>query len=288
LARVHLLVNIHRADAVDAARQTTDYLRKRQIAVGADHDSAAALEVEGKDFEQLGDADLVICFGGDGTLIKAAHASSLRGTPILGVYYGRFGFVTQCRSEEIGACLSQFLDGAARLEERMMLQTELLRGNQVIATLHSLNEMVLQRSVTTRMLTFRVEVDGQPLTRYPADGVMVSTPTGSTAYNLSAGGPIMDPGVQAMILTALAPHTLSSRPLILRADSEIKLDVETRGDAVLSADGQTRLHLLTNDQVRVTRSPRVTRLVNVEQDDFLKKLGQRLFWSQSLIGAAGE
>jgi NAD+ kinase len=113
---------------------------------------------------------------------------------------------------------------------------------------------------------------------------MVVTPTGSTAYNLSAGGPILDPKVQAMVLTAIAPHTLSARPLVLSPDSEIRLEVTADGEAVLSADAQTRLHLLSNDEIRVTKSPRVTNLLSVDKNDFLNKLAERLLWSQSIFG----
>jgi NAD+ kinase len=282
--RIHLLVNVHRPDAVEAAQEAGKWLHERGLKVGAEHDVAKIIGVEAVPLDQFDCAELVISFGGDGTLIRAAHLCSERGTPILGVYYGRFGFVTQCRGVELGACLSGFFDGTATIEPRMMLQTDLLRSGNVIASIHSLNEMVLQRAVTVRMMTFEVKVDGHRLTSYPADGVIVSTPTGSTAYNLSAGGPILDPGVQAIVLTALAPHTLSSRPLVLRPDSEIGFKLSTEGDAVLSADGQTRLHLLTGDEVRVTRSPRVTNLLSVEKDDFLIKLGERLFWGQSLLG----
>jgi len=133
-------------------------------------------------------------------------------------------------------------------------------------------------------MTFEVAVNGHRLTSYPADGVMIATPTGSTAYNLSAGGPICDPQVQALVLTALAPHTLSARPLILNQDSEVHLRVSTEGDAVLSADAQVRLHILSGDEVRVRRSPRTTNLITVETDDFLMKLSNRLFWSQSIVG----
>jgi NAD+ kinase len=233
---------------------------------------------------EFAQCDLVITFGGDGTLIRAAHLCSELGTPILGVYYGRFGFVTQCTNDELGACLSDFFDGRAKIEPRMMLQVDLLRNGKSVATLHALNEMVLQREVMVRMMTFEVMVNGHRLTTYPADGIMVATPTGSTAYNLSAGGPICDPHVQAMVLNALAPHTLSARPLVLNPDSEVLLKVSTEGDAVLSGDGQVRLHILSGDQVRVVRSPRVTNLMTVDKDDFLVKLGSRLFWSQSILG----
>jgi len=282
--RIHLLVNTHRADAFAAAKETVRSLRERQVVIAADPESAGLLGVESMGLRALSEADLMVCFGGDGTLIRAADICSEFGTPILGVYFGRFGFVTQCDPHEVGSCLSGFFDGTACFEERMMLQTDLLRATQAIASLHCLNEMALQRAITTRMLVFSVEVDGHHLTSYPADGVMVSTPTGSTAYNLSAGGPIMDPGVRALTLTAIAPHTLSARPLILRPDSEVRLTVQTEGDAILSADGQTRLHLLSGDLVKVTKSPRVTRLLCVDPNDFLRKLAQRLFWSFSIMG----
>lgn len=282
--RIHFLVNIHRTDAIEAARTSVAWLRERNVEVAAEIDAAPVLDVEPLSGPALGAADLMVCFGGDGTLIRAAELCAELNTPILGVYYGRFGFVTQCTGEELGSCLSEFFDGKATFEDRMMLQTDLLRAGQVIASLHCLNETALQRSVTARMLVFSVEVDSHHLTSYPADGIIVATPTGSTAYNLSAGGPIMDPKVQALILTAIAPHTLSARPLILQPDSEVRLTLQTEGDAILSADGQTRLHLLSGDSVRITRSPRVTRLMSVEPKDFLSKLGQRLFWSHSIMG----
>lgn len=282
--QVNLLVNVHRADAVDAARAAAKWLQERDIQVGADRDAAPLLNVPPIEPDAFSNCELAVTFGGDGTLIRAAHLCSDHGTPILGVYYGRFGFVTQCTNAKLSGCLTQFLEGKATIEPRMMLQVDLMRGGKSVASIHALNEMVLQREVMMRMMTFEVNVNGHRLTSYPADGVMISTPTGSTAYNLSTGGPICDPHVQALVLTALAPHTLSARPLVLNPDSEVLLNVSTDGDAVLSADGQVRLHILSGDQVRVVRSPRVTHLLTVDKDDFLMKLGSRLFWSQSILG----
>ncbi len=282
--RIHLVVNYHRPDALEAAVDAAKWMKDRGVTVAVEPESGRFLKLPIVPSDEVGDGDLVIAFGGDGTLIRAAHLCSETGTPVLGVYYGRFGFVTQCKQGEIGACISAFLDGKSIIESRMMIQGQLVRGGAPVASIHALNEIVLQRAVTARMMTFRVTVDNHLLTSYPADGVMVSTPTGSTAYNLSAGGPILDPNVQALMLTAIAPHTLNSRTLILRPDSEIKLEVLSDGDAVLSADGQTRLHLLSGDEVHVQKSPRVTNLISVEQDDFLIKLGERLLWSQGLIG----
>lgn len=282
--RIHLLVNCHRPDAIQAAANAAAWLKNRGVEVGADSEAAPQIHVPAIGNDVFGDCNLVVTFGGDGTLIRAAHMCSERGTPILGVYYGRFGFVTQCTNQELGACLSSFFDGRAAIESRMMLQVELLRGDKVVTTVHALNEMALQRAVTVRMMTFEVSVNGRRLTSYPADGVIVATPTGSTAYNLSAGGPILDPNVQAIVITALAPHTLSARPLVLNPESDVRMKVSTDGDAVLSADGQVRLHVLSGDEIRVVRSPRVTNLVTVEKEDFLIKLSDRLFWSQSIFG----
>lgn len=137
----------------------------------------------------------------------------------------------------------------------------------------------MMRSAMARMLHFVVKVDGQFLNSYPADGVLIATPTGSTAYNLSAGGPIVDPRTECMILTAVTPHSLSTRPIIISAQSRISLEMETRGDAVLSCDGQSRLQLLSGDRVVVSRSPRVTNLVTLDDHDFLSKVSNRLFWA---------
>lgn len=282
--RASLVLNLHREDAVEAAQRAARWLLDRGCEVVAEDRAAGRIGLTAVGPMEVADCDLVIAFGGDGTIIRAAHLCSIKGTPILGVHFGRFGFVTQCLPEDLGAVLSAFLDGEHLTERRMMLETALVRGEKPVATIHTLNESVLQRTVTDRMLTFDVEVNGQVLTSYPADGVMVSTPTGSTGYNLSAGGPVVDPRVDALILTALAPHTLSARPLVLGAGSVIKLRLNSGGDAVLSGDGQTRLHLLPGDYVEIRRSERTTNLVTIQNEDFLYKLRNRLFWSQSILG----
>lgn len=253
--------------------------------VAAEPETARRTTLPAVSAEAFGEADLAIAFGGDGTVIRAAHLSSVSGTPILGVYYGRFGFVTQCNGDELTPILDRFLAEGLPVERRMMLEACLLRNGRELATLHALNETVLQRSVNSRMLTFDVRVDGYTLTRYPADGVILSTPTGSTAYNLSAGGPIMDPAVEAIGLVPLSPHTLAARPLVLGPDRVISLTVQQDdGDSILSADGAQRLHIVAGDEVRVRKSPRVTNLVSVERDDFLIKLGRRLLWGQNIMG----
>jgi NAD+ kinase len=281
-----LVANVHRVDALAAATEAAGWLSGRGIAVGVEPETGRHVELPIVAVEEFGNADLVVAFGGDGTLIRASQLCSEQGTPILGVYFGRFGFVTQCTGERLTECIDEFFAGKSVMESRLMLESNLLRAGKPVATLHALNETVVQRTVNAPMLTFKVTVDGYTLTSYPADGVIVSTPTGSTAYNLSVGGPIVDPTVQVLMLSAIAPHTLSARNLILSPDSEIGLSLEEiHGDCVLSADGHARLHILQGDEVRVRRSKRVTNLVKVEKDDFLIKLGKRLLWSKGLLEA---
>lgn len=263
-----------------AAAAAVELVRARGGSVGIEASLAGSVPAEAVPTPQIAEADLVVAFGGDGTLIRAAHLCSERGTPILGVDFGRFGFVTQCPPNELPACLSAFLDGELAIEARMMMEATLRRGDATLARLHVLNEAVVQRSATDRMLTFEVEVDGRLLTRYPADGVMVSTPTGATGYALSAGGPVLDPTLEAMVLTAIAPHTLSARPLVLSPNATVTIRLDRGGDSILSGDGQTRLHLLGGEEVVVRRSDRRTNLVAVQTGDFLAKLGERLLWSR--------
>ncbi len=278
MPRIHFLVNLAREDAVEAALSTATWLTESSVDVAFDPESGALLGRPYVGYPEMANCDLLVSFGGDGTLIQAASFCSERHTPILGVFFGRFGFVTQCEPKDVQQNIRQFLDGESDFEDRMMLKGELVRHGKIVATLHALNEVAVQRQMAARMLFLQLRVDWQEITTYPADGVLVATPTGSTAYTLSAGGPIVDPRVRAIILTALAPHTLAARPLVLSPDSRIEFTIQIQGDAILSADGQWRLNMLTGDEVVITRSERVTRLVQVDRSDFLVKLRERLLW----------
>lgn len=281
--RINLVANPFRPDAIVAAKGAAAKLIAKGHDVHVDTETGRHSSLPTLSNHEIGLADLVVAFGGDGTLIRAVHLCADHGTPVLGVYFGRFGFVTQCGKDSLERCIEEFVAGRSKIERRMMLDAELIRAGHTVARVSALNETVLQRAVVARMMIFQISVDGRQLTSYPADGVIVSTPTGSTAYNLSAGGPILDPRVDALVLTAIAPHTLNARTLVLGPGSEILLKVASQGEAVLSADGQTRLHLLSGDEVRVCRSHRHANLVTVDPEDFLVKLGQRLLWSYSPV-----
>ncbi len=281
--KVYLIVNPSRTDAIAFALEVGKWLLGKGVDVYADPEIASSINIPAANMTEISTVSLVIAFGGDGTLIAAANLCSLSGTPILGIYFGRFGFVTQCDPTQAKDILQLFLDGNACIEDRMMIQAEIIRADQTINTIHCLNEAVIHKEAAGRLLRFSVVVDDYFLTSYPADGVLVATATGSTGYNLSAGGPVVDHSLEALILSAITPHTLSARPLLLLPTSVVTLSIEEGGDGVLSCDGQSRLHLLSGDSVRIKRSPRVTHLVCVNKADFLVKLRTKLLWSRSLI-----
>lgn len=278
-----ILVNLHRPDAIEAAQKAVSILQSFGHQAFVEKEAAAATGLSAMGASEMHDCDLLISIGGDGTLLRAGHLCAAQQIPILGVAYGTFGFITPCQPNQMEEALLSFIEGRHRTESRMMVQTHLIRADKVVAELHALNESVVQRSATTRLLVFTVLVNGYLVARYPADGVMVATPTGSTAYSLSAGGPVVDPRLEALLVTGLMPHTLSARPLVLPADSTIEIQIHTRGEshggAVLSSDGQSRLHLLSGDKLVLTRSPRRVKLVTLEEDDFLQKLPSRLNWA---------
>ncbi len=281
--KIYLIVNPCREDAIQFASEIAEWLSEKGAQVYADPNISSLIDIPAANMAEISTVSLVIAFGGDGTLIGAANLCSLSGTPILGIYFGRFGFVTQCDPSKAKEILQLFLDGNACIESRMMIQAELLREGRNLATIHCLNEAVLHRESAGRLLRFNVTVDDYFLTSYPADGVLIATATGSTGYNLSAGGPVVDHSLETLILSAIMPHTLSARPLLLLPTSIVTLSIEEGGDGVLSCDGQSRLHLLPGDSVRIQRSPRVTHLVCVNKADFLVKLRTKLLWSRSLI-----
>lgn len=274
--RIHFVVNSHRPDAIHAAVAAAEFARDLGAQVQIEPSLAELMVFDTVSYKDIADADLIVSIGGDGTLIRSAHLASKRGTPILGVFFGRFGFVTQCSPEETNAALRDFVEGRLSIEERSMVRAELVRNGESLAVFHALNEATVQRTVMTRMLEFKISVQDQVLTHYPADGIVISTPTGSTAYNLSAGGPIVDPHLDLLILTPLAAHTLNSRSLIFNPTTNLEIGIGTRGDAILNCDGIDRMEVFNGDTIFVRQSERKTRLVQIDSRDFLSKLSDRI------------
>ncbi len=200
---------------------------------------------------QRGDVDLLVALGGDGTMLRAGHLCAPAGVPILGINVGRFGFLIEVDRENWQPALEQVLAGEYWLERRMMLRIELLRQEQTLGSWDVLNECVVGRGEVARPVRLIAEVDGRHVTTYVADALIVATPTGSTAYALAAGGPILPPELRNILIIAVAPHLSVDRAIVLHEGSRVRVTVHTDHQASLSADGQAPVRLEDGDRVEV-------------------------------------
>jgi NAD+ kinase len=227
------------------------------------------------------DPSLVIVLGGDGTLLSVARIFASYGTPILSVNLGFLGFLTEVKLADLYATLASWCDGCHNLDERAMLQAELWRGGEIHSTFNALNEIVVSKGEIARMGEFAVELDGRPVARFRADGVIVSTPTGSTAYTLAANGPILTPDVDAMVVTPICPHLLTLRPIVVRGDAALIVRVEGVPEvALLTVDGQLAVELKRGDEVRCHRSKYTVKLVRLGETGFFEALRSKLSWGE--------
>jgi NAD+ kinase len=231
------------------------------------------------------EVDLVIVLGGDGTLLAMADriGQAGRDIPILGVNFGSLGFLTEIRIDELYPSLETVLNGTARYDERLMLDAEAARAGQPADRRIVLNDVVFTKTALSRMIELSVSVSGSFVTRVKADGLIIASPTGSTAYNLAAGGPIVHPVVDALVLTPIAPHTLTNRPVIIPASALVEVQplVESEADDVfVTYDGQTGYELRQGDVVRVQRAKQTLRLVKAPERSYFEVLREKLKWGE--------
>ena len=226
--------------------------------------------------------DLVIVLGGDGTLIAMAAriAAAGREIPILGVNFGSLGFLTEIRIDELYNSLEQVLEGTADFDERAVLVADAHRDGECFDSRTVLNDVVFTRGALSRMIELSVSVSGGFVTRVKADGLIVASATGSTAYNLSAGGPIVHPAVDALVLTPIAPHTLTHRPIVIPGDSVVEVAPQIDEETFVTFDGQSGYPLKPGDIVRVRKSERTLRLVKAPARSYFELLREKLKWGE--------
>lgn len=225
--------------------------------------------------------DLVIVLGGDGTLLSVARIFAATGTPLLSVNLGTLGFLTEVRLAELYPTLEGWCHNCHLLEPRSMLRVELWRGGKLHFTFDALNDIVVTKGEIARMGEFAVELDKKSVAQFRADGVIVSTPTGSTAYTLAANGPILTPDVDAMVVTPICPHLLTLRPIVVRGDALLIVRaVGIPNLALLTVDGQRAVELELNDEIRCHRSPYTVNLVRLKEGGFFEALRTKLSWGE--------
>jgi NAD+ kinase len=225
--------------------------------------------------------ELVIVLGGDGTLLAAARVFAKAGIPILSVNLGSLGFLTEVRLEDLYAHLEGWCENCCAIEERTMVHSELWRDGKICSEHESLNDVVVSKGAIARMGNYRITLDGQLAAAFRADGVIVATPTGSTAYSLAADGPILVPSVDALIVTPVCPHLLTLRPMLVRGDTNITVGIENIPDqTVLTIDGQEAVALRPGDELRCKRSDHLVKLVRLGPPDFFGVLRAKLKWGE--------
>jgi NAD+ kinase len=271
-------------DVAEAVLLIADHLRERGHTVWIEQGTASSIRMA-RDFsvatyEEIGkDAQLAIVLGGDGTMLNTARRLAEYGVPLVGVNQGRLGFLTDIGREDAVDSLSRIIAGHYVEETRFMLSAEILRaGSRVFHTL-ALNDVVVNKGDIGRMIEFDLAIDGEYVYTQRSDGMIVSTPTGSTAYALSANGPILHPSVDGIAIVPLCPHALTARPITVPDRCEIEIALLPPHDARIHFDGQMRFDARAGDSVRITRSPHGIRLLHPEGYSYFAMLREKLHWS---------
>jgi NAD+ kinase len=262
------------------------WLEHRGIHVAYDQETASSLAEslsEGRSREQVAAAsDLLLVLGGDGTLLAAARVAAPRGIPILPINMGSLGFLTSFMLEELYPALEDILAGRLTISERVMLHAELQRGDKILDKQTVLNEVVINKGALARMIELELSIDRDFVCRYRADGLIVASPTGSTAYSLSAGGPIVHPSVESFIITPICPHTLSDRPVVVGDHSIIEVKLSAGTESVfLTLDGQKGIPLQATDRVRVSRAQQLLKLIQTPNKSYFEILRNKLKWGEA-------
>lgn len=269
--RIGIVLHSMRPDALDYARRAADFLRSSHAVVYAEDDAAQALSLP--PLSGADGLDLVLTLGGDGTLLRGVQHAFRWDAPLLGVNLGRVGFLTEAEPDDIESALQAVLEGDYTIDERCVLRVS--AGDK---HWHALNDAVLSRGGSARLTTISAWVDGELSGRYVADGVIVTTPTGSTGYSLSAGGPIISPRVDCMLITPICAHTLQHRPTVVHGGAEIILELcrEDAQSADIQVDGQTCMTLHSGMQVHICMDARPVRLIRLKPQHFFQLVRDKL------------
>src|SRR3989440_8043663 len=289
IKRIGVVVKPHQPDALQTLCRLTEWLSKRDIIlVGGpeiereriEHETGCAVDTREHD-TLAANVDLMLVLGGDGTMIATARMMGDVEVPVLGVNYGGLGYLAEFRIEELYSALESILSGNYRLDKRVMLAVELLRGQENMTRNRVLNDVVINKSALARIIEIEAYLNRQFVNSFRADGLIVSTPTGSTAYNLSAGGPVIFPSMNAVVITPICPFTLSNRPIVVPDDAVIELCLKTdQEDVALTLDGQVGFPLKVEDRVVIHKSRTTFNLVQPMNRNYFEVLRDKLRWGR--------
>ena len=266
------------------APELLEWFRRHEYQVWLDRETAAyasGYPVVERDQIAAQHPDFVVVLGGDGTLLSAARAVALAGIPILGVNLGSLGFLTEVPLDELYPTLEALNENCCAVESRSMLHCNLIRGDHLMAHYDALNDAVINKAAIARLASFDLFLDGAFVTNYKADGLILSTPTGSTAYSLAASGPILMPDADTFVVTPVCPHSLTHRPLVVRDRAAIEVRVRCTDDEVfLSIDGQVGMPVRDGDRLRCRKSQHSVKLLRLSERNFFDVLRAKLKWGE--------
>jgi len=291
IRRIGIIANVRKEKAPELITRLKSWAKDRGVEVVLESEIAKKMaEPGGVEREEIGSRiDMVVAFGGDGTLLMAARSVRKFNVPILGINLGAFGYLTVFNLNEMIEALEMIYRGDYRTEKRMMLDVLMHGGGKTQVDYSVLNDVVINRGNLSRMVDLEVIVDDRYLTTYKADGLIISTPTGSTAYSLSAGGPIVFPVLDSIIINPICPHTLTNRPVMLPESASIRVVLWTKGvGATVTLDGQLSFDLRSGDSIVIRKSKYVTNLVTSPRREYLQILRSKLGWGGSPTGEKRE
>lgn len=282
---IGLAPNPDKPEAIKLAGEAAEWLQSRGAQPLLSREAAAALGKPdlGADEDRLARSDLLVILAGDGSILRWSRLAGPHGTPMLGVNYGHYGFISEIEPQEVMHSLQSVLAGNYTVSDRVMLRAVVIRDDEPVSTYYSLNDVVVSKGPLARMIALHTFVGGKFIVTYAADGIIISSPTGSTAYSLSAGGPVVHPDVNVIIITPICPHTLNVRSLVVPDDEKIQIAGQCREgepEMMLTLDGQHGEHLGVADVVEVTKAEFTAKLVQFQPQSFYEKLQTRLRWGE--------
>jgi NAD+ kinase len=281
MKRIGIFAKKGEPDAVKAVRDLLKLLKGRKLEFFIEEDVASIINKKGYRREDIpGNSDIIIAFGGDGTILGVARLVGDLGVPIIGVNLGGLDFITELAKDEVDSIVDMIFSEKCCFEERIMLLADVYRGKKQLLHQIALNDVVLNKSALSRMFELDININNQYVTTFRADGLIISSPTGSTAHSLSAGGPILYPTLESFLVTPICPHTLTSRPIVLPDTFILNLSIKNGDDVYLTIDGQVGHPLKVKDRIRVKKADYKTKFLVLHDRDYFQLLRSKLKWGE--------
>ena len=281
MKKIGIIAKRGEPEAIKAVKDFLRWMKDKNFKFFIESEVAKALKIKGYSRKEIPSrSDIIIVFGGDGTLLSVARLVGKMGVPILGVNLGGLGFITEISRDDIRKEIDKVFSGNFSFEERIMLLADVYRKGRKIARQNALNDVVLNKSALSRMFEFDISINDQYVSTFRADGLILSTPTGSTAHSLSAGGPILYPTLGSFLMTPICPHTLTSRPIVLPDTFVVEVTVKSGDNVYLTLDGQVGFPLKVKDRIKIRKADYKTKFLVLHDRDYFQILRTKLKWGE--------